>query len=68
MELTIQFNWGKWIVMSKHVNRLGMYSVYIQCQSSEEAMEILQQLNGKPYEVIDAFQRTRERLSRNMVA
>jgi hypothetical protein len=67
MELTIQYNWGQWIVMSKE-HKLGMYSVYIQCQTSDEAMEILQQLNGKPYEVIDAFHRTRDRLSRNMVA
>jgi hypothetical protein len=60
MELTIIFMMGKWAV----VNDAPMYSkvVSIYCDTSEEAMEILQQLNGQPYEVINAFQRTRERL------
>jgi hypothetical protein len=66
MELTIQYNWGQWIVCNTEPKYSKVIS--IQCQTSDEAMEILQQLNGKPYEVIDAFHRTRERLSRNMVA
>jgi hypothetical protein len=61
MELTIVNSaWSKWGVTNKH----PVFSkiVFIDCDTSEEAMEILQQLNGQPYEVINAFQRTRERL------
>jgi hypothetical protein len=61
MELTILKMLSKWVVANKE----PVYTkiVYIECDEADEAMEILQQLNGKPYEVIHAFQRTRERLS-----
>jgi hypothetical protein len=60
MELTIKFMHDKWIVC----NTQPVYSkvISIDCDTSEEAMELLQQLNGQPYEVLDAFQRTRRRL------
>ena len=60
MELTIKFMLDKWIVC----NTQPVYSkvISIDCDTSEEAMEILRQLNGQPYEVINAFHRTRERL------
>ena len=60
MELTIFSFAGKWTV----ANKTPVYSkiVYIECDTGDEAMEILQQLNGKPYEVIDAFYKTRKRL------
>jgi hypothetical protein len=60
MELTIQYLMNKWVV----TNKQPVFSkiIYIECDEADEAMEILQQLNGKPYEVIDAFHRTRERL------
>ena len=61
MELTILKMLSKWVVANKE----PVYTkiVYIECDEADEAMEILQQLNGQPYEVINAFQRTRERLS-----
>jgi hypothetical protein len=60
MELTIKFMHDKWLVCNTH----PVYSkvIYIRCEEAEEAMELLQQLNGQPYEVLDAFQRTRRRL------
>jgi hypothetical protein len=61
MELTIIHRVGKWIVCNTQPVYSKVVSIY--CDTSEEAMEILQQLNGQPYEVINAFQRTRERLS-----
>jgi hypothetical protein len=62
MELTIvKSAWSMWGVTNKHPTYSKI--VFIDCDTSEEAMEILQQLNGKPYEVIHAFHRTRERLS-----
>lgn len=65
VELTIQHNWGKWIVCNIHGGRvLGEGYVAIPCDTSEEAMNILQQLNGQPYEVIDAFYRARKKLGR----
>ena len=63
MELTIHYNWGRWIVYNKHYDkRLGEYYVSIPCETSEEAMEILHQLNGQTFEVIDAFHKARQRL------
>jgi hypothetical protein len=59
MELTI-IHRGKWIVCNKQPVYSKVVSIY--CDTSEEAMELLQQLNGQPYEVLDAFQRTRRRL------
>jgi hypothetical protein len=62
MELTIvKSAWSMWGVTNKHPTYSKI--VFIDCDTSEEAMEVLQQLNGKSYEVINAFQRTRERLS-----
>ncbi len=62
MELTIvKSAWSMWGVTNKYPTYSKI--VFIDCDTSEEAMEILQQLNGQPYEVINAFQRTRERLS-----
>jgi len=62
MELTIvKSAWNMWGVTNKHPTYSKI--VFIDCDTSEEAMEVLQQLNGKSYEVINAFQRTRERLS-----
>jgi hypothetical protein len=62
MELTIvKSAWSMWGVTNKHPTYSKI--VFIDCDTSEEAMEILQQLNGKSYEVINAFHRTRERLS-----
>jgi hypothetical protein len=61
MELTISFIFNRWVVCNKE----PVYSkvISIDCDTSEEAMELLQQLNGQPYEVLDAFYRTRRRLS-----
>jgi hypothetical protein len=59
MELTIQSTWGKWVVMNKQPTYSKI--IAIVCETSEEAMEILQQLNGQPYEVIHAFHKTREK-------
>lgn len=65
MELTVEYNWAKWFVRNKHNGRvLGEDYVAIPCDTSEEAMEILRQLNGQPYEVIDAFYRARQKLGR----
>lgn len=65
MELTVQYNWGRWIVRNKHDGKyLGADYISIPCETSEEAMNILQQLNGQPYEVIDAFYRARKKLGR----
>lgn len=61
MELTIKHLLGGWLV----TNAKGVFGapyISIGCDSAEEAMNILQQLNGQPYEVIDAFHKTRERL------
>ena len=61
MELTIvKSAWSMWGVTNKHPTYSKI--VFIDCDTSEEAMELLQQLNGQPYEVLDAFQRTRRRL------
>jgi hypothetical protein len=51
---------GKWVVANKE----PVYTkiVYIECDEADEAMAILQELNGKPYGVIDEFHRTRQRL------
>lgn len=63
MELTIKHLLGGWLV----TNAKGVFGapyISIGCDSAEEAMEILHQLNGKPYEVINAFYQTRKRLTR----
>jgi hypothetical protein len=62
MELTIQFNWGNWIVVPKEMS-MSTDWFWITCETSEEAMEILQQLNGKSYEVIHGFAEARKRLT-----
>jgi hypothetical protein len=61
VELTVEFIWAKWFVRNKHLNN---QDVRIPCDTSEEAMNILEQLNGQPYEVIDAFHRARQKLGR----
>lgn len=60
MELKIQSFLSRWVVTNKE----PMFSkiIYIPCDSAAEAMNILQAFNGQPYEVIDAFHKTRERL------
>jgi hypothetical protein len=60
MELTILKMLSKWVVANKE----PVYTkiVYIECDEADEAMAILQELNGKPYGVIDEFHRTRQRL------
>lgn len=60
MELTIQSHMGKWAVMNKH----PMYSkiIFLEFDTADEAMKLLEQLNGKPYEVIDAFCKTCKRI------
>lgn len=60
MELTIQRSANYWVVMNKHPTYSKV--IYMKCEEADEAMEILQQLNGQPYEVIDAFHKTRERI------
>jgi hypothetical protein len=62
MELKIQYTYGRWVVVPKEMT-MGTDWFFITCDTSEEAMQILQQLNGQPYEVINAFHRARERLS-----
>lgn len=62
MELTIvKSAWSMWGVTNKHPTYSKI--VFIDCDTSEEAMEVLQQLNGKSYEVIRDFQKARDKLT-----
>jgi hypothetical protein len=62
MELTIMKLQilGGWLVTNKHPVFSKIISIW--CDTFEEAMETLQQLNGQTYEVIHAFQKARQRL------
>lgn len=63
VELTIQHNWGKWIVCNIHGGRvLGDDYVSIPCDTSEEAWAIFEALNGKPLLEIESFIKARKRL------
>jgi hypothetical protein len=60
MELTIHTFMGKWAVVNKQPPHSKI--IFIECDTSEEAMEIVQQLNGQTFEVIDAFHKTCKRI------
>lgn len=59
MELTIQRSLGYWVVTGKSADP----NVFITCVTADEAMEILQQLNGKKFEELEAFIKLRSKLN-----
>jgi len=61
VELTIQHNWGKWIVRNKHADN---QDVCIPCDTSEEAWTVFEAFNGKPLEEIENFYAVRQKLGR----
>lgn len=63
VELTIRYSLGEWIVCPEHVTANRMIKPVIGCSSSEEAMEIHQQLNGKKLQEIEAFIKLRNKLN-----
>lgn len=62
MELTIKYSLGGWIVCPLHNTANRMINPVITCSSSEEAMDIQEQLNGKRLQEIEAFIKLRNKL------
>lgn len=62
VELTIQHNWGKWLVRPKYETANRMVHPIIDCDTSEEAWVVFEQLNGKSLVEIENFIKARRRL------
>ena len=63
MELTIICRLGIWYVTNRLPSVQPHKNVSIKCNSGDEAIEILQVLNGSPYEEIQHFAKVQNRLS-----
>lgn len=62
MELTIKYGLGGWVVCPMYYSANRMINPVITCNSSEEAMDIQEQLNGKKLQEIEAFIKLRKKL------
>lgn len=62
VELTIHCSGERWWVVPKHYTGNRMINPVINCDTSEEAMDILHQLNGKKLQEIEAFIKLRRKL------